>query len=131
MKAKTKSLLTKLKEWDKKNRGKIYLFVCFWLVFIGVLGLSYSIFLIMNSFHSIDLSLNILLLVGSEKWWNYADIYDFEIKGGEINYLSLPYPALYIKAIKHLFFGVCLVFLSTFIFTLGLCGVVYLKMKRR
>jgi hypothetical protein len=131
MKAKIKNLLVKLKEWDKKNKSKIYLFICFWLAFVGVLGLSYSIFLIVSSFHSIDLSLNMLLMVGSEKWWNYADIYDFEIKGGEINYLSLPYPALYIKAIKQLFFGCSLVFLSTFIFTLGLCGVVYLKMKRR
>jgi NADH:ubiquinone oxidoreductase subunit K len=131
MKAKIKNLLIKLKEWDKKNRSKIYLFVCFWLVFIGVLGLFYSIFLIMNSFHTIDLSLNVLLMVGKEKWWDYVDVYDFEIKGEEINYLSLPYPALYIKAIKQLFFGCFLLFLSTFIFTLGLCGVVCLKIKRR
>jgi hypothetical protein len=116
-------IFKKFKEWDKRNEKAIKTFTDTMLLLFSVFGMCASAFSIIAGFHSLDLSVNMLLVLGNPEWRQNGDIYDYEIANESVIYHSLPYPALYIKGTSIMIYSFIIGCVSAFGFGFALRGL--------
>jgi hypothetical protein len=85
---------------------KIEMLIYSALIMASVFLIFLATALFYTALHNIDLSVN-MLQVSSDlgyDWWKMEDAYNVEIneKTGNVNYKSLPYPAIYVYSMKKL-----------------------------
>lgn len=105
-----------LKNWVRKNTNIINFYLNDAMLGVGFALIVASLFVIFAAIHNIDLSMNMLALLGTEKWWESEDIFSFSIVGNEIKYFSMPYPAIYIFSLQLLLVGIAVLIIGNIIF---------------
>jgi hypothetical protein len=89
-----------------KTTKKIEMLIYVFLIIASTFLIFRTTALFYISLHNIDLSVNMLQVSNDlgYDWWKMEDVYNVKIdeKSGNVNYKSLPYPALYVYSINKL-----------------------------